>query len=65
MLWADTLKRMNFAGSNINDSENEPYREEDSKFYFGLLKTFKGLSIFEEDIDGVEEVLLELVFGGG
>ena len=65
MLWADTLKRMNFAGSNINDSEHEPYREEDSKFYFGLLKTFEGLSILEEDIDGVEEVLLALVFGGG
>ena len=65
MLWADTLKRMNFTGSNINDGQEKPYGEQDSESDFGLLEVFEGLSIFEEDVDGVEEVLLELVFGGG
>ncbi len=65
MFWTGVFKGLDSAGKDVDDGEEEPEREEDFDFDFGLLKVFEGLTIFVEDVDGVEEVLDELVFGGG
>ena len=65
MLWTNALKRTNSTGNHVDNSKEKPNGKEDFDSDFGLFKVFEGLPVLVENVDGVEEVLLELVFGGG